>query len=357
VATGPLLSNAPERGRGATHNPPNRFERLRYADFLEESDPSSRPRTTEFLRDDSQSILAYNQSPDIGFDVSLNPYRGCEHGCSYCYARPTHEYLGFSAGLDFESRILVKERAAELLRRELTARSWKPQVIAISGITDCYQPIERKIGLTRACLVVLSEFRNPALLITKNRLIVRDLDLLTELARWRAIGVTISVTTLDSDLARKMEPRASLPAARLEAIQNLADAGIPVGVNVAPIVPGLNEHEIPAVLAAAKRAGAQFAYHTMLRLPLAVAPVFTAWLHTHYPDAAEKVLGRVRSVRGGRLNDSRFGSRMKGDGIVAQQIQQMFEVARRRAGLNQRNFELSTAAFRRVQAGQPELFS
>jgi DNA repair photolyase len=348
------------RGRGATFSPPNRFERLRYEsddhfERTQDDDLNPAPRT-EFLRDDTQSILAYNQSPDIGFDVSLNPYRGCEHGCTYCYARPTHEYLGFSAGLDFESRILVKERAPELLRKELDAPGWNPQVIAMSGITDCYQPIERKLALTRACLEVLCEFRNPAFLITKNRLITRDTDLLSQLATWHAVGVTMSVTTLDPDLAGRMEPRASLPAARLEAIRELAEAGIPVGVNVAPIIPGLNDHEIANILAAAKEAGAQFAFYTMIRLPLTVAPVFSAWLHTHFPDSAEKILGRIRSIRNGRLNDARYGSRMRGEGPLADQVRQLFEVARRRVRLGHRHLELCSSAFRRAQPGQLELF-
>ncbi len=356
-------SNPTTKGRGATISPPNRFERLHYEpdDWLEDSsssnDASLQPlRRTEFLRDDTQTILAHNQSPDVGFDVSLNPYRGCEHGCSYCYARPTHEYLGFSAGLDFESRILVKKRAAELLRQTLSASGWKPQVITMSGVTDCYQPIERKLALTRACLAVLAEFRNPVFIVTKNRLVVRDLDLLTELVRWSAVGVTISVTTLVPELARKMEPRASLPAARLDAVRTLASAGIPVGVNVAPVIPGLNDHEIPDILASAAEAGARFAAYTMVRLPLSVAPIFTAWLNAQFPEAAEKILGRIRSMRDGQLNDSRFGSRMKGQGLLAEQMQRIFEVGCRRAGLPERHLELSTAAFRRVQRNQLELF-
>ncbi len=352
-----------KKGRGATVSPPNRFEQLHYEsddcvlDLPDSADPCAQPaRRTEFLRDDSQSILAYNQSPDVGFDVSLNAYRGCEHGCSYCYARPTHEFLGFSAGLDFESRILVKERAAELLRQALSAPGWRPRVIAMSGVTDCYQPIERKLALTRACLAVLAEFRNPVYIITKNRLVVRDLDLLYELAHWNAVGVTISVTTLAPELARKMEPRASLPAARLDAVQALASAGIPVGVNVAPVIPGLNDHEIPGILAAAAEAGARFARYTMVRLPLSVAPIFTAWLSVHFPEAAEKILGRIRSMRDGRLNDAHFGSRMKGQGLLAEQVRRIFAVGCRRVGLAERHLELSTAAFRRVQKGQLELF-
>src|ERR1700722_15891090 len=236
------------RGRGANINPANRFEALRYEleDWCEpDSDRRSVP--TQFFRDDSQSVISYNNSPDVGFDASLNPYRGCEHGCAYCYARPTHEYLGFSAGIDFESRILVKQDAAELLASELAKPSWKPQLLALSGVTDAYQPIERKLQITRSCLRVLAEFRNPVVIITKNHLFARDPDHLGELAAVSAASVTLSITTLEPKLVRIMEPRASSPAQRLEAIATLHRAGIPVGVNVAPIIPGINEHEIPRI--------------------------------------------------------------------------------------------------------------
>ena len=310
---------------------------------------------TQFLRDDSQSIISYNNSPDVGFDASINPYRGCEHGCAYCYARPTHEYLGFSAGIDFESRILVKPNAAELLFTELGKRSWKPQHLALSGVTDAYQPIERKLQITRSCLQVLAEFRNPVGIITKNHLVTRDADHLGELARVNAAAVTLSITTLDPKLARILEPRASSPAQRLEAVAVLHQAGIPVGVNVAPIIPGINDHEIPTITAAAAKAGAQFASYTIIRLPLTVAPVFVAWLENHFPERQEKVLGRIRSMRNGKLNNTDFGSRMRGEGPFAQQIVHMFQVSCRRADLNRTRTELSTAAFRRVLPNQLDL--
>ena len=239
---------AGKRGRGANINPANRFEALHYEleDWCE-PDAETRPIRTQFFRDDSQSIISYNNSPDVGFDASLNPYRGCEHGCAYCYARPTHEYLGFSAGIDFESRILVKPNAAELLAAELARPSWKPQHLALSGVTDAYQPIERKLQITRSCLRVLAEFRNPVIVITKNHLVTRDADYLGELAKVQRGAVTLSITTLDPKLARILEPRASSPSHRLDAIAKLHEAGIPVGVNVAPIIPGINEHEIPAI--------------------------------------------------------------------------------------------------------------
>jgi len=359
--SGPRARNSLVRGRGATFNPANRFEQLHYAieEFDCEADepgigPNPRP-ATKFFRDESQSIISYNDSPDIGFNASLNPYRGREHGCAYCYASPTHAYLGFSAGLDFESKIMVKPRAAELLRAELGSKSWKPQVLNLSGVTDCYQPIEHKLGITRACLQVLSEFRNPAFVVTKNHLVTRDIDLLGELARFDAAGVAISITTLNRDLAQKLEPRAVTPQTRLDAVARLHAGGIPVGVMAAPIIPGLNDHEIPSILAAAAEAGAQFASYTIVRLPLSVAPVFCDWLETHFPDRKEKVLARIRSMREGKLNVSEFGRRMHGDGIFAEQIHRIFEVSRRRHGLDSTSRQLNIKAFRRVQRNQLEL--
>src|SRR6516164_4617246 len=263
---------SPPRGRGAADNPANRFEAIHY-EIDPDVDESERPApTTQFLKDTSRSIIATNDSPDVGFSASINPYRGCEHGCAYCYARPTHEYLGFSAGLDFETKIMVKEDAARLLRRELSSPRWRPRAIAMSGVTDPYQPAERRFRLTRRCLEVLAEFRNPVGIVTKNRLVERDRDVLGDLARDRAAAVWLSVTTLDGSLAGKMEPRASQPAGRLAAITALADAGVPVGVLTAPVIPGLNDHELPAILTAARQAGARFAGYTMVRLPLGVAP-------------------------------------------------------------------------------------
>ena len=343
---------ASPRGRGAGGNPPNRFEQItleRDADWNPADDPAPK---TQFLRDLSQSIITYNDSPDIPFDAGLNPYRGCEHGCSYCYARNTHEYLGFSAGLDFESKIMVKENAPELLRRELSSPKWKPQMLGMSGVTDCYQPIERRLQLTRRCLAVLAEFRNPVSIITKNHLVTRDIDLLAELAAHRAVTVHLSINSLDSELARKLEPRAASPKMRLAAVEALAKAGVPVGVLVAPVIPALNDHEIPSVLAAAKAAGAGWAGTEILRLPLTVAPIFEQWLEQNAPGKKEKVLNRIRAIRGGKLNDARFGARMRGEGIFAEQISQMFQVARRKVGMSGHGPELSTAAFRRPGEAQ-----
>jgi DNA repair photolyase len=343
------------RGRGSSHNPPNRFIPLYYEEDPARLDPDGPSPQTQFFHDHSKSVIATNDSPDIGFTHSINPYRGCEHGCVYCYARPFHEYLGFSAGLDFETRIMVKADAPELLRRELMSPKWQPVWLAMCGVTDAYQPIERKLRITRRCLEVLAEFRNPVGIVTKNHLVTRDRDILAELARHQAAAVVVGVTSLDAELAATMEPRATRPAGRLAAIRELAQAGIPVGVLVAPIVPGLTDHEIPAVLEAARDAGATFAGLTLLRLPLGVASLFENWLEQHFPERKEKVLGRIRDIRGGKLNESRFGKRMRGEGVWADLIRNVFELHRTRLGFGERP-ELSIAAFRRPGPGQGSLF-
>jgi DNA repair photolyase len=490
------------RPRGSRSNPPNRFESLRYVASAEErAAESERNPETKLLSDPSRTIVATNQSPDVGFDASVNPYRGCEHACSYClapetpvlhadlvwrpigevkigdalvgfdehpqrgrtrklrtarvqrawvsrkptlrvvtektelvttaqhrwltgdgrwrrsdqllpgrallrlpalaevepgaeattsadwieaiepgpvrdvvdiqtstrtffaaglathtcYARPTHEYLGFSAGLDFETRILVKERAPELLRQRLAAKSWKPQVVALSGVTDPYQPAERRLELTRRCLAVLAEFRNPVAIVTKGFLVTRDADLLAELARVDAASVSVSITTLDPELQRRMEPFASPPGKRLLAIEKLAAAGVPVGVMVAPVVPGLTDHEAPKILEAAAAAGARFAGRVVLRLPHGVAELFESWLALHYPERREKVMGRIRAIRGGAAYDARFGVRQRGTGFWADEMAALFDLARRRAGIAERGPTLSTAHFRRPAAPGDQL--
>ena len=350
------------RGRGAAANPTGRFERLSYEPAIdlrtagpdEDDTPALK---TEFYRDPAREILAHNESPDVGFETSVNPYRGCEHGCIYCYARPTHEYLGLSAGLDFESRIFVKEDAPQLLRRELSKPSWRPRVIAFSGVTDPYQPAERRLCLTRRCLEVMAAFSNPVVIVTKSHLVTRDLDLLRDLAGVGAALVLISVTTLDAELARRLEPRASRPDRRLDAIRTLAAAGVPVGVLIAPVIPGLNDSEISAIVAAAAEAGAGSAGYVMLRLPHGLKQLFADWLAQHYPGRRDKVLHRIQEVRAGRLNDPRFGSRMTGEGVYARQIEAMFGVALRRAGIERRSWELSTRAFRRPGGAQLDLFA
>lgn len=343
-------------GRSANRNPANRFETYHYEPDLDSDDGTGRSPETEILKDTSRSIITYNASPDVGFEASINPYRGCEHGCIYCYARPTHEYLGFSAGLDFETKILVKEDAPELLRRELSSPRWKPKVLALSGVTDPYQPVEKRLGLTRRCLEVLVEFRNPVVIITKNHLVARDADLLGELASREAAAVFLSITTLDPKLARIMEPRASQPALRLDAIRELDHAGVPAGVMVAPTIPGLTDHEMPSIINAAARAGAGAAGYVMLRLPYGVKELFEEWLGRHFPHRKEKVLNRIRSIRGGKLNDPRFETRMRGDGIFADEISQLYVAACRKAGILGKHPRLSTAGFRRPGASQLRLF-
>jgi DNA repair photolyase len=339
------------KGRGASWNPHNRFEKLEYIvdedAHVEENE--SGPRTM-YLRDPSRSIIASNDSPDVGFDASINPYRGCEHGCIYCYARPTHEFLGFSAGLDFETKILVKEDAPQLLREELNAKKWEPKVIALSGVTDPYQPIERRLGITRGCLEVLAEFRNPVGIITKNHLVTRDADVLSDMASWNGARAFLSITSLDAKLQRVMEPRTASPELRLDAVAKLTEAGVPAGVMVAPVVPGLTDHELPAILAAAKKAGAKWAGFVVLRLPWAVAPLFEQWLGEHFPDRKDKVLNRIRDLRGGKLYDAQWGVRGRGTGIFAEQIEALFDVTCRRLGLNEEDRELSTSEFRRRTA-------
>jgi DNA repair photolyase len=326
--------------RGSGFRPQNRFEQstrvlaLDVVDLDPEDVEGWRNPATEFIPDASRSVITENDSPDVGFSFSLNPYRGCEHGCSYCYARPTHEYLGYDAGLGFETKIVVKHEAPRLFREFLARDSWIPQPIVISGVTDPYQPCEREFRITRRCLEVAAAAGQPVGLITKSALVLRDLDVLAPMARQHLVHVNISVTTLDAKLARSMEPRTSSPDGRLRAIRGLADAGVPVRVLIAPVIPGLNDTEIPAILAASKDSGAQTAGFIILRLPLAVAPVFMEWLERTRGEMKERVEGRIRDVRGGKLNDARFGARMTGTGLIANQIRQLFSLFARRLGLD-----------------------
>jgi DNA repair photolyase len=346
---------------GSQMDPPNRFEAIHreldveHFEWDEEHLRSLSDRKIEYLSDTSKSIVSENNSPDVPFRYSLNPYRGCIHSCSYCYARPSHEYLGFNAGLDFETKIVVKHDAPELFREFLARDAWQPEPITFSGVTDCFQPAERQFRLTRRCLEVALEFRQPVSIITKNALVVRDLDLLSQLAAERLVHVYLSVTTLDPQLARDMEPRTSIPSARLRAVSMLAEAGIPVGVMLAPIIPGLNDSEIPSILESAKQAGAMTAGFVLLRLPLTVAPVFKEWLHRTQPLQAERVLGRVRDTRGGKLNRSAWGERMVGTGEIAEQIQQMFRVFSRKLGLDGRLPPHECRRFRRPNSHGKQL--
>jgi DNA repair photolyase len=340
---GPLLADGqPRRGRGAALNPTGRFEpfqRERVDDGWtrpeeDETGAPMRQLRTVVTRDSSRTIIAHNDSPDIGFDRSINPYRGCEHGCIYCYARPSHAYLGLSPGLDFETRIFAKEDAARLLVAELSRPGYRCAPIAIGMNTDAYQPTERRLKITRSLWEVLSRCNHPATLVTKSELVTRDLDILASMAERRLVRVFVSVTTLDRELARTLEPRAATPPRRVETIRRLAEAGIPTGVMTAPIIPGLTDSEIEAILTAAAQAGALMAGFVLLRLPHELKALFENWLRLHAPLKAERVLALVRETRGGRLNDPNFGSRMRGQGPYAQLIAQRFETACRRLGLN-----------------------
>lgn len=354
------------RGRGTNINPAGRFETI--SRVTEGDDLEARAQEENLLdgvqletcihKDASRTIISTNDSPDVGMDTTINPYRGCEHGCIYCFARPTHEYLGFSAGIDFETQIFAKENARDLLIEKLSSPKWQPRVISLSGVTDPYQPVERKICITRDCMDVLRHFRNPAAIITKNYLVTRDADIFADMAAWNGIYINISLTSLNASLARKMEPRASQPSLKLKAIEALASKGIPVGVIIGPVIPGLTDHEIPAILKAAAEAGAEGAYYTLLRLPYGVKDLFQVWLEDNYPDRAQRVLSHVRDTRGGKLNDSRFGNRMRGEGFYAENIDSMFKLYRTKYGLKRRFYALSTEHFRRdAYAIQPDLFS
>ena len=347
-----------KKGRGAAFNPPNRFEQLHFEPLEIEWDEhdEERPLQTVYFKDTSKTILAKNDSPDIPFTYSINPYRGCEHGCIYCYARPTHEYLGFSAGLDFETKIMVKLDAPQLLEQTFKKKSWQPQMICFSGNTDCYQPVERKLQITRKCLEVFLKYRNPLGMITKNFLVTRDIDILKQLAELNLVNVIVSITSLDDELIRKMEPRTAAPHKRLEAIQLLSSNGIPTGVNVAPIIPGLNDEEIPSILKEAKAHGAKFAGMVMLRLPGAVQQLFVDWLKRELPERAPKILNRIKDVRGGNLNDPRWGSRFHGEGEISNAIRDLFHLSCEKYGLNKEELSVSTEHFRREQKLQLEMF-
>lgn len=349
---------------GSNIDPPNRFEKVRHEPDLEHLEWDQEHlrtltnRKIEYIDDASKSIVSENNSPDIPFRYSVNPYRGCVHSCAYCYARPGHDYLGFNAGLDFETKIVVKKDAAKLLREFLAKDSWKPEPITFSGVTDCYQPAEREFRLTRQCLEVVLECRQPVSIITKNALVLRDLDLLQGLAANHLVHVYLSITTLDPDLARDMEPRTSIPSARLRAVKMLAEAGIPVGVMTAPIIPGLNDSEIPQILEAAKGAGAIAASYILLRLPLTVEPIFIEWLQRTQSLKAEKVLSRVRDTRGGEMSSSNWGERMVGRGEIADQIKKLFRVFRQRHGLDGKMPPQDCDLFRppKATSGQQRLF-
>jgi len=343
-----------QRGRGALSNESSRFDserRIRTTDGWDTAPTDATgedelpPLRTTLTRDATRTILARNSSPDVPFDRSINPYRGCEHGCIYCFARPTHAYLGLSPGLDFETRLLFKPDAAKLLVEELVSPKYRPDVIAMGTNTDPYQPVERELKITRQILRVLGDFNNPVGIVTKNALVARDADILGDMAKRNLAEVFLSITTLDRALARDMEPRASTPQRRLDAIRALSDAGVPVGVMTAPMIPGLNDHEMEAILEAAQKAGATRAGFIVLRLPLEIKELFQEWLRQHRPDRAERVLSLIRQLRGGALNSAQFGQRMRGEGPIAQLLSARFAAATKRLGLNQQRYRLDTSRF------------
>ena len=330
-------TKGPRKGRGSLTNAVGRFEgydRVAIDDGWGSADEPVLPLGTTLTEDTTRTIIARNRSPDVPFDRSINPYRGCEHGCIYCFARPTHAYLGLSPGLDFESRLFYKPRAAELLAKELSAPSYKCEPMAMGTNTDPYQPIEREQEVTRRILEVLRDFNHPVSIVTKGALVQRDIDILGPMAAKRQVKVAVSITTLDRSLARRMEPRAATPERRLETIRALADAGIPTGVMAAPMIPGLNDHEMEAILEASKAAGASSAGYVVLRLPLEIKELFAEWLEAQVPLRAKHVLTLIRDIRDGRLNHSEFGQRMKGNGAYADLLSQRFRLAQKRIGLN-----------------------
>jgi len=343
-------------GRGAVSNASGRYERHTRVLVDDGWDPDTDPippLKTEVMTDTSRTIITRNNSPDISFQQSINPYKGCEHGCIYCFARPTHTYLGLSAGADFESRLFAKPDAAKLLRKELSNPGYVPKVIAIGTNTDPYQPTEKRMRIMRGILEVLAEFRHPVGIVTKSALIARDIDLLAPMAEQGLVKVALSVTTLDRQLARAMEPRASTPQRRLDAVRQLRAVGIPTGVMFAPVIPALNDEEMESVLAAAKDAGAQTAGYVLLRLPLEIKDLFREWLDENVPGRARHVMSLIRSMRGGKDYDSQWHTRMKGTGPYAEMIARRFHLAVKRLGLNRESASLSLGQFRRpIQAGE-----
>ncbi len=356
-----ILGSQHLKGRGALSNPPVRFESTvveRTDDgWYQEEEAGAASLAQTVLPDRAKSVITSNNSPDVGFDQSINPYRGCSHGCVYCFARPTHAYLGLSPGLDFESKLFYKDNAVELLRAELSARNYQPKTIALGINTDGWQPLEKQMEVTRSVLAVLAETRHPISIVTKSSLIVRDIDLLQDMARDRLVSVMLSITTLDNDIKRTLEPRTASPQARLKTLQQLSAAGVPVGVMVAPVIPSLTDHEMEHILEAAKSAGATRAGYTLLRLPHEVKDLFREWLAEHYPDRAQHVMSIINQSRGGRDYQAEFGTRMVGTGVFAELLRKRFQVAKRRLGFDtpDERFELRTDLFRPPAANRAQL--
>ncbi len=353
------MRTAPIKGRGSVSNKTSRFEQLQRVSFDDEwggddDQAPVKPATTVSI-ETAKSIISRNDSPDIPFDQSINPYRGCEHGCIYCYARPTHAYLNHSPGLDFETKLYAKGNAAELLRATLSGPSYVPKLIALGANTDPYQPIERRLRITAGILAVLEEFNHPVAITTKSASVTHDIELLARMARKNLVRVFMSIGSLDKDIARTLEPRASAPGARMEAVQTLSQAGIPTGVMVAPVIPSLTDHDMEKILFSARDAGALNAAYVLLRLPLEVADLFREWLDAHYPLKQAHVMNLVKQMRGGKIYDSDFKTRMKGSGVFAELLEQRFRKACTKAGLNQTRPQLTTDLFRRPPKDKPQL--
>ncbi|MGD8779147.1 MAG: PA0069 family radical SAM protein [Ignavibacteria bacterium] len=344
------------KGRGTIDNPQNRFEKIEYIPESEEPEEEIFKPQTEYFVDTSKTVISCNDSPDLYGAASINPYRGCEHGCIYCYARPTHEYLSLSPGLDFETKIFVKKEMSKLLRKELASKKWEPKPVMLCGNTDAYQPIEKELRISRKCLEVLRDFRNPVFIVTKNHLVTRDIDILSGLAEFNAASVSLSVTTLDNRLSSIMEPRTSKPHMRLDAIEKLAKAGIPTGVMVAPVIPGLTDQEMPEILKQAANAGATRAGYVLLRLPFALKNLFENWLEKNFPDRKKKVMNRLRDLYNGKLYDSSFFVRGRGTGVMAEQINKLFKVSCLKTGIKKGGIDLLTTHFRNPEIKQLSLF-
>lgn len=344
-------------GRGTNQNPSNRFDKIDYMKDTEELGDEPRRTQSLYFKDYSKSILSFNDSPDIFARVSLNPYKGCEHGCIYCYARPSHEYLSLSAGIDFESKIFIKHEAPSLLHKTLASKKWEPKIIMFSGNTDCYQPIDKKLKLTRSCLEIMHRFNNPVNLVTKNKLVTRDIDILKKMAEINTAAVFISITTLDNRLASIMEPQTSKPHLKLKAIKELSNAGIPTGVMIAPVIPGLTDSEIPEIIKQASDAGAKYANFVMLRLPHGIKDLFINWLEEYFPERKQKVLNRLISLFGQKMYNPSFHIRGRGKGPFAEQVKDIFKIACRSGGINREELQLTTKHFKNPELAQMDLFN